>query len=99
MGIRKLPALCAFSNVSSWYHNEKYFTRIPTKNLEIPNSTIAIDFSNVYTMEKKNCPVLVATITLPTVMAGTISYLLEHYLEKDFVHNTWKIASEFALMD
>lgn len=48
-------------------HSKEYFTHIATEHLEISNSTVTISFSNVYCMGKKNCPVLVATVTFPTV--------------------------------
>lgn len=39
-----------------------------TKHLEISNSTVAIAFSNVYSMENKNCLLIVVAVTLPMVM-------------------------------
>lgn len=75
MGIGKFPAICAFSNVSSWYQSEKYFTHVPTKYLEIPNSTVATAFSNVYSMEEKKCPVVLAMVTLPMVMTEELFHI------------------------
>lgn len=56
-------------------HSKEYFTHISTKNLEISNSAVTITLSHVYSMKKKNCPVLAATVRFSIVMTVELFHI------------------------